>query len=384
MFMKILKKSMPILTALLLFIGCSKEPAVQNPVPDGPGPEDETVTFDFAVSSLVSTLSAPASGIDTTKEQAINNLWVIQYDGEGNNMLSSDYYKTDEIANQGTYWTVSVAVQKLDKSKLYFVANVGPEYFVTTAPAATANAFEESTLDFANWGSADVDDNGLPMYGSYEGPTTEAPTEQIPLKRMVARVALECKVELDSKETSTSNGTRPADKLTLTRVQIMNAATKVQYLPHTNTTTTIYPANASNADLSDNYRYYDAEDVSGSVDKVWYLPENLKGQNTDITEDSQKGGANVPAGSTYVQIDGDYETAKLDQEKGQWVSMIEPVSYCIYLGEDSKIDFNVVRNYSYKITVTIKGMDKTDTRVIVDKGVPAGEYVDGEWANSEE
>ena len=380
--MKILKKSMPILTALLLFIGCSKEP-VQSPAPDGPEPGDETVTFDFAVSTLVSTVSAPAAGLDDTKEKAINNLWVFQYSGDGNTLLTSEYYDAVTDLTSG-YWTVNVAVQKLPSSKLFFVANVGPDYFVTTKPAATASAFETSTFDFSNWGSTEATANGLPMYGTYTGSTESAPSDPIALHRMVARVQLICNVNLDSKETNTSNGKRPADNFKVTRVQIMDAATKVQYQAHTNTTSTIYPANASNADLADNYHHYDAETVSGSISKVWYLPENLKGQVSSITEDSQKAKANAPQGSTYIVIGGDYETSVLDQETGEWAPVLKDTSYSIYLGQDATKDFNVVRNYSYKITVTIKGMDTTDLRVEVEKGVPAGEYVDGEWENSAE
>ena len=40
---------------------------------------------------------------------------------------------------------------------------------------------------------------------------------------------------------------------------------------------------------------------------------------------------------------------------------------------------NLIRNYSYKISTTINGIDNTDTRVVVEKGIPAGEYIDGEW-----
>ena len=50
MVMKILKKTMPILSAVLLFIGCSKD-AGQGTVPDGPGIEDGKIELSFGLGS---------------------------------------------------------------------------------------------------------------------------------------------------------------------------------------------------------------------------------------------------------------------------------------------------------------------------------------------
>ena len=61
------------------------------------------------------------------------------------------------------------------------------------------------------------------------------------------------------------------------------------------------------------------------------------------------------------------------------VTEIKDVTYCIYPGQNNTTDFNLIRNYSYKIGTTINGIDNTDTRVVVEKGIPAGEYTDGEW-----
>ena len=92
---------------------------------------------------------------------------------------------------------------------------------------------------------------------------------------------------------------------------------------------------------------------------TWYMPENL--QNTDKVvstfNDREKNTYigdvksfdNAPDNATYIVIHGRYESA---QYKGN-------VEYTIHLGDfsNSMSDFNVVRNYYYKYTITINGVD---------------------------
>lgn len=379
---------MPILTALLLFIGCSKD-AGQSPVPDGPDPEDGKVemTFDLAVPKLVSSTSLPASGLTEEQENAVNNLWVLQFDANGN-LLLNEYYDTFTVVSE-TERKVNVALFKYASSTIYFVANVGAEHFKSLQPV-TLGTFETQTLDFSDWAGT-VATNGLPMVGVYTGSTMETPSEAIKLIRLVSRVAFTCTVDLVSKDISLGGGkVLPADQLSLSRVQITNAASKVQYKAHTLNKSgdlmvcPTYPANATAGDLADNYLHYD-EDTSvagkATFTLVWYLPENLKGAVAGLTE-TTKGPANAPAGSTCIEISGDYTTSRyVTNESGveELVTEIKDVTYCIYPGQNETTDFNLIRNYSYKVGTTIKGIDNTDTRVVVEKGIPAGEYTEGEW-----
>lgn len=385
--MKMLKKTMPILTAVLLFIGCSKD-AGQGTVPDGPEPEGEKVelSFDLATPKFPSALSLPAAGLTEEQENAVNNVWVLQFDASGNLVLN-EYYDTFTVVS-ATEKKVSVALFKYASSTLYFVANVGSELLKSLQPL-TLSAFETRTLGFTDWVST-VQTNGLPMVGVYTGSTMEAPSEAIKLIRMVSRIEFTCTVDLTSKEINLGGGkVLPADQLSLSRVQITNAASKVQYKAHTLTKSgdlmvcPVYPANAVAGDLADNYVHYD-EDTSVAGKKtftlVWYLPENLKGAVAGLTE-TTKGPSNAPAGSTCIEISGDYTTSRYvtDEESGaeKLVTEIKDVTYCIYPGQNNTTDFNLIRNYSYKIGTTINGIDNTDTRVVVEKGIPAGEYVDG-------
>ena len=92
---------------------------------------------------------------------------------------------------------------------------------------------------------------------------------------------------------------------------------------------------------------------------IFYLPENL--QKTDYAvktfNDREqnsytagvKGFDNAPENATYIVVHGRYESSDY---KGN-------VAYTIHLGDFSKemSDFNVVRNYFYKYTLTINGVN---------------------------
>ncbi len=396
--MKILRKAMPMLSAALLFVACSKD-AEPGTEPGGSTIGGETVetTFDLAVSRLSSATSLPAStGMTAEQEDAVNNVWVLQF--IGGDMVLHEYY--DQFTPvSSTAKKVSVAL-KPGNSTVYFVANVGADYFASMKPV-TLSAFEADVFDFSDWkGTAAT---GLPMVGSYTGPTATPPAEAVKLTRMVSRIEFTCTLDLPTNSTPLPSGSvLPAPQLKLSRVQITNAANNVRYKAHTLTGSTlkvcpVFPANANNSDLADNYMHYDEDtSVAGKTTFtiVWYVPENLKGAivptvDTSLSAEEQdkqaqkdKSSKYAPAGSTCIELSGDYiETTYTKDEADQDVlsETIKDVTYCIYPGQNATTDFNLIRNYSYTIETTIKGIDETDTRVIVEKGIPAGSYIDGEW-----
>ncbi len=396
--MKILRKAMPMLSAALLFVACSKE-AGPGTEPGGSTVDGETVetTFDLAVSRLSSGTSLPASaGMTAAQEDAVNNVWVLQFiDGD---MVLHEYYDKFTPVS-ATAKKVSVAL-KPGNSTVYFVANVGAEHFASLE-SATLAAFEADVFDFSDWtGNPDA---GLPMVGSFTGPTTETPAEAVKLTRMVSRIEFTCTLDLPTGSTTLPSGNSlPAPQLKLSRVQITNAANNVRYKAHTLTGDALkvcptFPANANDSDLADNYMHY-AEDTSvagkTTFTMVWYVPENLKGaivptvdpsltpEEQDKLNQKNKSPKNAPAGSTCIELSGDYtETTEVTNSEGQpeLATVIKDVTYCVYPGQNATTDFNLIRNYAYTIKTTIKGIDDTDTRVIVEKGIPAGSYSDGVW-----
>ena len=105
-----------------------------------------------------------------------------------------------------------------------------------------------------------------------------------------------------------------------------------------------------------------------SVTKILYIPENLRGVVTGLT-DKTKDLEHAPEYSTCIDVSGEYTQGEKTTD----------VTYRIYLGKNNSTDFNLIRNNAYKVTVTILGINEDDKRVIVEKGIPAGKYDDEEW-----
>lgn len=88
---------------------------------------------------------------------------------------------------------------------------------------------------------------------------------------------------------------------------------------------------------------------SDGYSAVYYLPENLQGENASIPEQEQKNESNAPEYATYILIEGEADGLH--------------VVYRIYLGENDTSDFNIARNRVYRIEVRILGRNTVDWRV---------------------
>ena len=85
---------------------------------------------------------------------------------------------------------------------------------------------------------------------------------------------------------------------------------------------------------------------------VYYLPENLQGENVSIPGQEQKNEANAPEYAAYILIEGEADGLH--------------VVYRIYLGENNTSDFNIARNRVYRIEARILGRNTVDWRGIRD------------------
>lgn len=94
---------------------------------------------------------------------------------------------------------------------------------------------------------------------------------------------------------------------------------------------------------------YPAQDISGDFHGVFYLPENLAGVNTAITDPAMRSRANAPRSATCIRVQGVAQGKKVD--------------YFIYPGANVTTDFNLRRNHHYRIETLITGLNTLDTRV---------------------
>ena len=82
---------------------------------------------------------------------------------------------------------------------------------------------------------------------------------------------------------------------------------------------------------------------------VLYMPENCQGTVPGITSQQQKNRHNAPEYATYMMIRATRGGKVLD--------------YTVYLGQNNSDDFNVRRNSSHTLDITILGDNEIDTRV---------------------
>ena len=375
--MKIFRKTLCILSVVAAALCSCERSADTIPVSGEQGGDASgrtaRMTFGLSAADMRTSALGAAEGRSTVDEDALKNLWVLQFDGatDASKLLFCEYYDASMIGVNDTTdddskksYSLSVALYETSgDTKIYFVANVGPDRFQKFSAGdgvpdsdVTLKSFEASTLAFASEAAVSAD-GVLPMIGSYEGSSVIA-SGTVQMKRLVAKIDFTFDIQI----------TAAGEKFTPSRVSLRSAASCTRFLEHTVPTGTsgLYPDAAS----SDNFINYPAVSVSGtgSFTYTWYVPENLRGVVAGL-EPSEKGSENAPAGSTFIEIGGDYQRG----------SALTDVTYTIYLGENASTDFNVVRNYHYTVSSTIKGLNSRDLRVVVDRGVDAGQYVDGIW-----
>lgn len=375
--MKIFRKTLCILSVVAAALCSCERSADTIPVSGEQGGDASgrtaRMTFGLSAADMRTSALGAAEGRSTVDEDALKNLWVLQFDGatDASKLLFCEYYDASMIGvndmtddDSKKSYSLSVALyETTGDTKIYFVANVGPDRFQKFSAGdssvdsdVTLKSFEASTLAFASEAAVSAD-GVLPMIGSYEGSSVIA-SGTVQMKRLVAKIDFTFDIQI----------TAAGEKFTPSRVSLRSAASHTRFLEHTVPTGTsgLYPDAAS----SDNFINYPAVSVSGtgSFTYTWYVPENLRGVVAGL-EPSEKGSENAPAGSTFIEIGGDYQRG----------SALTDVTYTIYLGENASTDFNVVRNYHYTVSSTIKGLNSRDLRVVVDRGVDAGQYVDGIW-----
>ncbi|MDR1671609.1 MAG: DUF4906 domain-containing protein, partial [Alistipes sp.] len=103
-----------------------------------------------------------------------------------------------------------------------------------------------------------------------------------------------------------------------------------------------------------------------------YVPENLQGTVASITDQKQRTTANAPANATYLKIEGELADKT-------------HVEYVVYLGGNTTDDFNVRRNWDYRININILDASTLDARITTYKAshavIPIYPSADGKYCH---
>ncbi|MFI3303995.1 MAG: DUF4906 domain-containing protein [Rikenellaceae bacterium] len=206
--------------------------------------------------------------------------------------------------------------------KVYAIANYGEDM-------GERSEEEVQSLSFGIVSESDIflNDTLLMSYES-EFSVDDTLSLNVLLARAVARI--DVSVNLTSAALSS---------VTLKSIRLVNAPKRYSLFGDDST--------PSSSDLM-TYEYQDCSDKSTfSI----YMLENLSGENTKITDESDKSEANAPSTAAYLEITAETSLA--------WVT------YKVYLGENNTSDFNIRRNTIYDVEISIYSADESDFRTTV-------------------
>lgn len=335
-----MKKILLYLLPLLLFASCSKDDIAGNAaVQDSEGVK---VGFSLKVDNVatVQTRSSDAS-VDTAK---ISNVWVVQFvysaDGTGALMGTPQY-----LDNTTDFNSSNMEVKlKPGTCNVYFVANTFDASTFNSSNCANESQFKGLSKSFVKdtlMQDQLVNTNQrVPMtcrLANFTASATAAPATTVNLVRSAALVDFTYNVAFPVGQSFTIEGAR-----------VCNVPNKMFYADAT-------PAAGSNS--SDYYDYpLDVVPNSQSGHIMFYLPENLCGNGSANTDSRKKIGITNKY-CTYVELRGHTGDGKF-------------ATYKMYLGKDNLVNYDVQRNYFYKVDLTLNGISAFDGRINAGTLVP--------------
>ncbi len=328
------KGKIAILMAITLLVICGCDKTDISDFGDG-SQSGETIEcgVSFSVASMDMGTEGSSDDLDTraiaTYESSVTNLWVVQFNVD-DNVIGVEY-----IADAVAISAVSL-VPTSKKSTVYYIANTfDPNLSIFEGMSLTeVKALGRSLSSVDDVLKQDSEGNKyLLMSGLYEysdGTANETGQPTVVLSRNVAKINLSLIVDVNL-------------GLTITSVKVCDIPQNLNYI---NSSEDIYP----NEDDFSTIDY----DVSDWGNTTFYLPENKRGEVSEVTVDGDKA-KYAPIGATYIEVSANYD------ENGITVSRI----YKFYLGKNFKEDYNIIHNtiYSYKIEFSSVGDPEADSRI---------------------
>lgn len=329
-----------ILSFLLLLSSCKQSEVLSDDTVVEGEPLHISVNIDDAVLTR--------SGMSTSQEKAINNVFVMVFDKTGTK-VSQSYFSGNITSSLSNVPTVSGT-----NMSIYVVANLSQQntgalsvkhYFDSTYTVSELNQVMLQNL------ATDLNINrDLVMCGSLSGitiPSVGTKSVTISLQYIVAKVTLYVVKAL----------TNTTDSYNLTNWTVTNYPQKSYLFPQAT------DAGTSASDFGNSATSISWVDTTLVISGVstpaqyafLYMYENRRGTNTNTTE-AQKAG-NAPSNATAIVLQGYYKTNGTNTVTG--------VTTTVCLGHNSINDYNVNRGNEYAYIATIKGINQIniDSRV---------------------
>ena len=268
----------------------------------------------------------------TTNENLISNIWVIQYNNEGTQLLTKPrYYALNPTIT--TTGNIKVTLRPATDSKVYIIANTNSASWTDGTDVSTLTKLNNKTQTFSTeneiYGGIN---NNLLMSGNQTA-TITAGTENnigtIQMKRMVAKISFKYKLAAETES-----------YLKVSKITLENVPNVIKI---GETTTTPYPTPLTSCP------YSEVQSPQAEVIYSGYVPENLRGTITNTDEKKKNEGA--PADALVIRI---YIDSEMDGSS---------YVYTVYPGENNYNDFNIKRNCHYNLSLKLNSTG-TDSRVM--------------------
>ncbi len=263
-------------------------------------------------------------------EEAIHDIWVFQYDQNGDQLIMPRYYEVTSTEIK----KLNIRLAEGVDSHVYVLANTGDPEWAKGKDFSTVEKFVGYEYPFTEENVEMGADEYLFMEGSVKE-TIRKESDLLPidihLTRMMAKISFKYVTAA------------AAANLVVNRVIINNMPThmRMEETPSEEN----YP---QGDDFETKSVTLDKSLASGMV-YTFYMPANRRGTNENTEPGTKNDGA--PEKALYVQL---FVSSKTNGSN---------FLYTIYLGKNDVNDFNVCRNHNYNITLNINSENR-DNRVL--------------------
>lgn len=283
-----------------------------------------------------------ATATTIKSENIMRDLTVAIFDNTG---IVIGYYSDNVADATQAVQTINITTHAAPNCTIYAIANAGKDYFNDCTTKAQYDAKKTPTLTSAEkLGDADK----VIMFGKVtsQNIATGVTIPQIEMEHICSKVDL----YVEPIESTDDN-----KDVTVTGWQLHHVPNGA-YITDSNTGA--WPT----ADFL-NFTAETGKTIVGCAPsvpqlvKTFYLYQNYAGTVTGVTNEKERNSTNAPADATYLTIDASTIV---------WESV-----FTVYLGgealtgvaTDDFNDFNVYRNYHYKVYVKIDGAEGPDVRI---------------------
>lgn len=308
----------------------------------------------LGVTDMKTTLQTRSETDDTPAERMINDIWVFQFNENGQLLITPRYYDIDDVDPGENGAVVDVLLRKdVANSTVYVVANVGIDDWATVENAATFTGLQNLTLPNPNiivgedaLGEKEeesdlVTDNpdnlNIPMEGYIENVTfTDEGSINVPLTRMYAKVIITVG---SIPETIVLTDVTTMDVPRYCRVKSLETddlSQAAEYPIEERDWISVSPKPGSKNDKGE---------YEGRI--VIYIPENLQGQSDNAESNPERKDKTDKPHAFGIRLYANY----VDIFTGDNIEARREYSW--YPGENNYNDYNIRRNYIYNVELNI-------------------------------